>query len=157
MKDIQYFNQTLLEKQVRRILNIPHCLLAGLLKSRYFSYCDFLQSVEGSRPSFVWKSILYGRDLLAKRLKLKLGNGNSMIVWTDKWIEDVKDEISVIKNCLIDISLRVDQLIDFRTGRWKINCLEELFHPSDLELILNLLCLKMTSGFGNTIEVVLLS
>lgn len=100
MKDTHCFNQALLGKQAWRILNFSYCLLSRLLRSRYFGYCKFLQAVEGTRPSYGWKSILHGRELLVTGLKKRIGNEKSVNVWTDKWIEDVHMRAPLIKKML---------------------------------------------------------
>lgn len=69
MMDIQCFNHGLLGKQTWMILKYSECLLARLLRSRYFDYRDFLQASEGTRPSYGWRSILHGREFLTKGLK----------------------------------------------------------------------------------------
>ncbi|KAH7526808.1 hypothetical protein JRO89_XSUnG0053100 [Xanthoceras sorbifolium] len=74
-KDIMAFNQAMLAKQGWRILSSPSSLLARVLKARYFpsfSSFSFLDSKVGRLPSFTWRSILWGRDVLLKGLRWKI-------------------------------------------------------------------------------------
>jgi hypothetical protein len=40
----------------------------------------------GTNPSFIWRSLLKGRDTLVKGIKWKVGDGRSINVWRDKWL-----------------------------------------------------------------------
>lgn len=134
--DIECFNQTLLAKQGWTFLQNPNCLCAQFLKSRYFLLGDFLQVVPGTRPSFAWKSILWGRDLLVKGMSKMIGDGRSIRVWCDPWLTEGFLRIPLMKNILIDIELRVSQLIGHSTGLWIKELLEEIFFQRDVDLIL---------------------
>lgn len=50
------------------------CLRAGILR---------MESGIGLRPSYAWKSILHGRDLLKRGLIKSIGNGKETWVWTE--------------------------------------------------------------------------
>ncbi|KAG7588745.1 Reverse transcriptase domain [Arabidopsis suecica] len=68
-KDLQCFNQALLAKQAWRLFNEKESLFSQIFKSRYFLNSDFLHAPYGTRPSYAWRSILYGRELLTQGLK----------------------------------------------------------------------------------------
>ncbi|KAG7572675.1 Reverse transcriptase zinc-binding domain [Arabidopsis suecica] len=131
-RDIQSFNQALLAKQAWRLLQSPECLLARLLKSRYYVNSGFLEAALSARPSFGWRSILSGRDLLSKGLLKKVGNGASLFVWIDPWIDDVGYRAPMRKNLFFDVALRVSSLLNPRTGFWDKDFLNDLFFPEDI-------------------------
>ena len=87
-KDLEIFNQALLSKQVCRIMQHPHCLMARILKARYFPEEDVLNAKLKKKASYAWKSILHGRDLINKGMRYIIGHGTLVNMWTDPWIPD---------------------------------------------------------------------
>lgn len=74
-RKIVVFNQALLAKQGWRLLCDQNYLVARVLKGKYFKNSSFRA---GWRPSFVWRSILWGRDLLCKGIRWRLYSGSIM-------------------------------------------------------------------------------
>lgn len=134
-RDISRFNQALLAKQAWRILQDPLCFLAGIMKSRYFPLSDFLDAPNAKRPSFAWRSILHGRDLLKKGIEKKVGNGKSLKVWMDPWIEDEEWRAPWRKNNIFNLNLRVSDLIDLNSRDWDFDILEDIIAPVDIPRI----------------------
>ncbi|KAG7588150.1 Reverse transcriptase zinc-binding domain [Arabidopsis suecica] len=131
-RDIHTFNQALLAKQAWRILQFPDCLFARIMRSRYFPQSDFLNATLGARPSYAWRSILHGRDLLCQGLKKNVGNGKSLQVWIDPWIEDEEWRPPLRRNYFFNPDLRVADLIDTSSRDWDPQKLEEHFLPDDI-------------------------
>lgn len=67
-RDLELFNQALLVKQGWRILNDPNSMLTQVLKGRYFRDGTFVTAKSGGNPSFIWRSLLWGRNLLTEGL-----------------------------------------------------------------------------------------
>ncbi|KAL0847568.1 hypothetical protein Bca101_020814 [Brassica carinata] len=65
-RDFECFNQAMLAKQGWKFINNPESLLQRFLKSRYYPTGDFLSAAMGTRPSFGWRSLLFGCELLIK-------------------------------------------------------------------------------------------
>ncbi|KAL5820028.1 hypothetical protein ACOSQ3_023995 [Xanthoceras sorbifolium] len=65
-RDFGAFNQALLRKQCWRILKEPSSLVARVLKSCYFPSSSLLEAKAVHSGSFMWKSLLWGRDLVVK-------------------------------------------------------------------------------------------
>lgn len=126
-KDIAGFNQTLLGKQAWKVIQDPDCLLSRLLKSKYFDDSDFFTTQEGRRPSFGWRGILHGKELLQMGLKKKIGDVRYTFVWSEQWIGGDVMRMSLMKNPIIDINMKVEELIDQRSRGWNRTKLEELF------------------------------
>lgn len=137
-KDIQTFNQALLARQAWRLLDQPESLFARVYKSRYFPDGDFLNAKMGARPSYGWRSIQFGKELLSRGLRKQIGNGNSVSVWMDSWIVGEIMRRPLMKNIIVDLELKVSHLINGETRTWKRSVLEELFFPDDIDSILKM-------------------
>lgn len=66
---------------------------------------EFLDCVEGYRPSYVWRSIRHGRELLKRGLMKSIGNGVGTKVWLDRWVLDTYPRRPKNKQILIDQEL----------------------------------------------------
>lgn len=88
-RQLSYFNQALMAKQVWRMMEKPESLVAQVFKARYFKNCDIVEAQLGNNPSFVWRSLCWGRELLKEGLGWIIVNGNNINAcgkdWFAKW------------------------------------------------------------------------
>lgn len=87
--DFSAFNDALLAKQVWRLLCNPDDLWARQLRGMYFPDGKLMEARKGARASWGWSSLLIGRDLLAKNLMWRVGDGCRIRIWEDKWIPGI--------------------------------------------------------------------
>ena len=73
--DLHSYNKALLAKQYWRLLKNPDALWAKLLKARYFPNCSLARATKGRRPSWIWSSLLAGRDIVEKNTRWRINNG----------------------------------------------------------------------------------
>ena len=85
-RDLSSFNQALVAKQGWRIIQVPDSLVAGVMKARYFKHSSFMEAKTGSYPSFIWRSILWEREVTEKGLRWRIGNGEQVKVYQSKWL-----------------------------------------------------------------------
>lgn len=137
-KDIEWFNQALLCKQARRIWFNPQSLLARVMKSRYFRNGDFLDCNIGTRPSYAWRSIMHGRELLKQGLLKKVGNGLDTHVWYENGLLMETPRPPRYRTDEVDLTLKVSDLIDGRYGSWDAVRVRHLFVEKDANHILSM-------------------
>lgn len=77
-RQLVHFNQALLAKQIWRLVRHPSSLLARVLKAKYFKHMDIMHGPIGNNPSYIWRSLMWGRELLHKGLFWRNGDGNSI-------------------------------------------------------------------------------
>lgn len=70
-RDLRAYNLALLAKTFWRMMQEPNALWAQVLKSSYFPSSSPMEARKGASPSWIWSSILEGRDLLKKRMSLE--------------------------------------------------------------------------------------
>jgi hypothetical protein len=80
-KDLALFNQALLAKQAWRVFSSPDSLAAKFLKAKYFNQGDFLTATAKVGCSHIWRSLMWGKELLSKGLRWNVGDGKSIDVF----------------------------------------------------------------------------
>ena len=135
-KDLCKFNKVMLAKQVWRLIHDKESLFYKVFKAKYFSNKSIFEA-KSSTGSFAWKSILWSRDLIEKGSFWRIGNGNSVRIYTDAWLPSPKGRISSPMLQLVLLSTVVS-LIDSATGWWNINLIDRCFHPLEARLIKSL-------------------
>ena len=85
-RDFTRFNQALVAKQAWRLLQYPNSLVSRVLQARYYKNSNFLSASIGSNASFIWKSILWGREVIKKGFRWRVGNGRNISVYKDNWL-----------------------------------------------------------------------
>ncbi|KAL4298284.1 hypothetical protein GQ457_12G016600 [Hibiscus cannabinus] len=112
----------------------PSCLLASVLKAKYYPSRDFLNARLGSYPSYTWKSIWYARGLLEQGLGWRVGNGLSISNWNDAWIFGPGNGRVIVDYINSNYSLIADLINSDHC--WKRNLILSLFSTNQANQIL---------------------
>ena len=142
---MELFNQAMLGKQCWRILIVPDLLCARVLKGRYFPNCTFWDAPLPRSSSFTWRSLMYGKEILMKGILWRVGNGKTIRIIKDNWIQST----TTIKSAVhLPENLKVRSLIDEVAGRWNEDIVRSYFSEDDAEKILQIpLCYTSCEDF----------
>ena len=137
-RDLEKFNLVLLAKQGWRLLQFPESLVAKVMKQKYYPNGTFLIAQLGRNPSYAWRSIWQGRELLNERLFWRIGNGQSVHIWSDRWIPTpLSYAIQTPIQGFLD-EAKVCSLIDENTNWWNIGLINEIFNNEEAAVICNI-------------------
>ncbi|KAL6204988.1 hypothetical protein ACLB2K_022254 [Fragaria x ananassa] len=134
-KNMHDYNLALLAKQGWRILQHPDNIVSRVLKAKYFLDSDFMDAKLKSGASFIWRSIMAGRQVLAKGVRYQVVNGENIFVWYDKWIP-IPYRFRPFSEPMDGLEeLKVADLIDPDDRAWQVHLLQELFTQHEVDLI----------------------
>jgi len=137
-RDLKNFNEALLAKQAWRLATDDKSLLHRVLKAKYFPHSSFLEAFRGNNSSYTWRSIWGAKCLLLEGLKWRIGNGKSVRVWVDNWV----DYDGFIARPATDIEFDPDQqvhdLIDVPSMEWNPEVIHQLFSNPVADRILSM-------------------
>jgi len=68
--------------------------------------------VVGTRPSFVWRSLLSAIDLLKEGLVWRVADGKSIHIWNERWLPTPTSFLVQSPPRMISTDLAVSTLID---------------------------------------------
>lgn len=77
--------------------------------------------------------------MLKRGLVRSIGNGRDTLVWIENWIIDEFPRSLINLPRIIDFMLRVSDLIDPQTGKWKTDQSRQIFGARDADYILKLI------------------
>ncbi|KAL5806378.1 hypothetical protein ACOSQ4_029111 [Xanthoceras sorbifolium] len=135
-RDLSAFNQAMLAKQGWRILSNPSSLLAQVLKARYFPNSSFIDCALGQNPSFIWRSIMWGREVLARGVRWKVGDGLSISIYKDPWLPR-PSSFKICSPSWLPEGATVSALLE-RPGFWCEGLVRRSFLPFEADIILGI-------------------
>ncbi|BFG41163.1 hypothetical protein CerSpe_274360 [Prunus speciosa] len=88
IKNSAWMNQALLAKTSWRLLQREQGLWAQVFNAKYLRHCDILaaKDLQFQSSSNVWRGILYGAQVLSAGIKWRVGSGDDILFWTDRWL-----------------------------------------------------------------------
>ncbi|XP_019195011.1 PREDICTED: uncharacterized protein LOC109188829 [Ipomoea nil] len=137
-KDLKNFNLAMLGKQAWRPLTSPDTLVAKVYKARYYPNTTFVDAKVGGCPSHSWRSIMAAHDMVVARVRRRIGDGKTTLIWGHPWLPD---NPSPLVHTDMPVELRhakVVGLIDEQTATWDPHILADLFEEEDVSRILRI-------------------
>ena len=133
--DFTYFNQALLAKQLWRLWKSPDSLVAQIMKAKYYPDCSTLEAPLGKKPSFAWRSIQGTCNVVREGLIWRVGNGEKIRIWTDKWIWSPSTYKVQSPPSVLDPDATVSSLINNATNWWDEDLLNQVFSREEVRSI----------------------
>jgi hypothetical protein len=130
-KNLRAFNEALLAKQGWRLITNPQSLVARMFKAKYYPQCDFLKAKRTQNWSFSWQSIQKSSWILKKGCVWQIGDGKSINIWEDRWINPKAGSFMWSKKPDNSPLQRVSDLIDEETKCWKEHVINQNFYPME--------------------------
>ncbi|KAL5570726.1 hypothetical protein UlMin_020323 [Ulmus minor] len=135
-RDLRLFNKAILAKQAWRIHSKPTSLTARVLQGFYFHKSSFLQVKANSSSSFVWRSILWGRELYNQGLRCRIGSGQNTYIYHDCWLPRAGC-FKISSPRVLGSFDKVSSLIT-ASGSWDSSLIRKSFHEDEANAILSL-------------------
>ena len=110
-------------------------LLYRIFKAKYFPQTDFVHASLGNNPSCTWRSIMAAQYLVKQGIRWNVRNGNSIRISGDKCLPSASTYKVVSPKLFLHTNTRVSELIAQDARRWKMQVIDALFQPHEVELI----------------------
>ncbi|XP_035546588.1 uncharacterized protein LOC118348634 [Juglans regia] len=133
-RDLESFNLALLAKQGWRILQNENSIAAKILKEKYYKNKSLLDASLGHRPSFLWRSVWNALSLLKEGLIWKVGNGEKIKIWGNKWLSTPSSFSIQSPVSSLDKEARVCELMQGR-GEWNTLLIRNIFNKEEADQI----------------------
>ena len=133
-RELPKFNDAMLAKQVWRLVKDKTSLFHRFFKEKFFPKGYIFTAKEGS-GSFAWRSILKGREVIKKGAQWRVGNGESILIYQDKWLPNPQCNTIQSPPIFFGCDAEVSVLIDKERGCWIDNAIDNNFLAHKAEVI----------------------
>ena len=128
-KDLCKFNEALLAKQVWRLVHDRNSQFYKVFKAKYFPHGSIFEATASS-GSYAWQSIMKSRHLIRAGARWRIGDGQHIRIFSDKWLPNGDGVISSSLGELYS-EATISELINQSSGWWNIQLIDRYFHPPD--------------------------
>ncbi|KAL0004665.1 hypothetical protein SO802_012226 [Lithocarpus litseifolius] len=128
-KDLCKFNEALLAKQVWKLVHDKQSLFYKVFKAKYFPHGSIFEATVSS-GSFAWQSIMKSRHLIEAGARWRVGDGQQVRIFIDKWLQDGEGVLSS-PSAELHPEATVSMLINRTSGWWNVQLIDRCFHPPD--------------------------
>ncbi|XP_026416890.1 uncharacterized protein LOC113312346 [Papaver somniferum] len=127
----------MLDRNAWRILENPNCMLAIVLKAKYFPRTDFLNAKCTNKCSWTWKCLHSIKEIIKPFISWIVGDGHFIDPWYDKWIPTLG---TAVPNPLVPPgpNIKVYYFIDHSTRTWNMSRLNTHFDNAYVKKIITI-------------------
>ena len=125
-KDLGKFNDTMLAKQVWRLLKDQNSLFFRVFKAIYFPRGSIFEA-QVAEGSYAWQSILKARRVISKGMRWRIGDGKSTSIYNDDWLLGRGSAKVVSPHAPTLEGAQVAALINLDSMTWNQNMLQQYF------------------------------
>ncbi|XP_019186462.1 PREDICTED: uncharacterized protein LOC109181162 [Ipomoea nil] len=121
---------------MHKFLSRADSLTSRILKAKYYPTTDFMSAQIGKNPSYIWRSIMAGQQVLRLGIARRIGNGLDTKIWGWNWLAGTNNE-PLHTPCAEHLrEARVRGLFDAH-GRWDVDIVRDIFLDVDVRRILS--------------------
>lgn len=111
-------------------------LVGRLLRAKYFPTSEWLSAREGGKPSLIWRSLIWRKEILELVMRWRVGNGLFINVKSDKWLPQ-PTTFKVISPDASLWNLKVSDCID-ENKQWKVPFIQSKILDFEVRSILSI-------------------
>ena len=129
-RDLERFNQALVAKHVWRLERNKGSLVERVFRAGYYPDGNILEAACKSNGSSNWQSLMWGKDLIVRGTRWRIGDGESVHIVGDRWIPRATNS-ALSDVYLIPANMRVAEL-KYNGGEWNEALVRALFEDEDV-------------------------
>ncbi|KAK3184888.1 hypothetical protein Dsin_032174 [Dipteronia sinensis] len=103
---------------------------------RYFPTGNFLEAENCSSGSFIWRSLLWGREIIEVGSRWRIGSRSSVLIYSDRWIPR-PFSFKIQSPPVLSMDVTVRQLMS-PSGGWNIPLVQSSFVFEEADYILSI-------------------
>ncbi|XP_074373436.1 uncharacterized protein LOC141713760 [Apium graveolens] len=135
-KSLRDFNMAMLGKQCWRLITNPDSLVARVYKARYYANEEFINTKLGYSPSFIWRSILEAKRVIAAGSCWRIGNGKDINIRLQPWLGNADNPYITTESPSID-NEKIAALMQLDAKTWDVKIIQDIFNDRDQGCIIN--------------------
>ncbi|CAA0807004.1 Ribonuclease H-like superfamily protein [Striga hermonthica] len=144
-KDVKVFNDSLILKQLWKLLTKPNSLMIRVLKKRYFPSGCVLVAKKSSAASWLWNSWVTVLNMHKDGFRREVKDGINTKILSHPWVAGLSIGKPSLRAEVNDFSLTwVKELLSDDGRSWNVDLVRELFTPKSCKAILHIRNLNPT-------------